>query len=201
MELNKSTGAVAIDLDIVAMSPCPFHAPALCNCPPISLLDRVRGKKGRWVTGRCHVRGKLATQAFAQFSQANLLATAESILDTGNTSRSISANTSTGTVRIVAGTGSTAAAVTDYALQTPTSGASGYVAATINAYSGSGTSGAFTVTGTITNTSGSTITYSEVGVTIVASTYTFLLTHDVFTGLAVSNNGTLATTYTLTYSA
>ena len=142
----------------------------------------------------------LATKQFAQIIQNNILDTAESVLDTSNTARALSVNSASTAPTIVAGTGTTAAAVTDYALTTPTSGSSGSVAATINAYSGSGTSGSFTVTGTITNTSGNTINYSEVGLEVTIATYTFLITHDVFTAQGVSNNGTLAITYTITLS-
>ncbi len=142
----------------------------------------------------------LGTKQFAQLVQTNILDTAQTITNTSGTGESIAVNSASTSPTILAGTGTTAAAVTDYALQTPTSGSSGSIAATINAYSGSGTSGNFTVTGTITNTSGSTITYSEVGIEVTVSTYTFLITHDVFTGLSVSNNGTLAVTYTITFT-
>lgn len=179
-------------------------APALSKGPGAACGVKVeivaRDAQGN-ITGRYENAHDLATLQMAQLVQNNILATAEAVTDTGNASRSLSANSATSVPRIVAGIGATAAAYNDYALQTPTAGTSGYVAATINAASGSGTSCSFTVTGTITNTSGSSVSYGEVGITIVCATYTFLLCHDVFSALPVSNNGTLAVTYTLTYSA
>lgn len=106
----------------------------------------------------------LVTAQGAAFLISNVLDTAQSIQDTSNTARAIGANTATGTIQIVAGTGTTAAAVTDYNLQAQSSGTSGYVAASVGNPTESGTSGSFTVTGTITNSSGASITYSEVGV-------------------------------------
>lgn len=147
-------------------------------------------------TGRYINDYDLGTKQFAQFVQNNILDTAESVTDTGGTSRSLSANSATSSVNIVAGIGTSAANFTDHALTTPTAGSSGTIAGTVNAIS----SNTFTVTGTITNTSGSTINYAEVGITVVSATYTFLLTHDVFSALGVSNNGTLAITYTATFT-
>jgi hypothetical protein len=60
------------------------------------------------------------------------------------------------------------------------------------------------VTGTITNSSGSDITYKEIGLTIVMQTWIFLITHDTINagaGYLVSNGGTLAVTETFTFSA
>ncbi len=142
----------------------------------------------------------LATKQFAQFVLNNIFATAQTITDTSDAGIAETATKALSSFNIIVGTGTTAAAVTDYALQTPTSGSSGTIAATINAYSGSGTSGSFTITGTITNSSGSTISYTEAGITASDGTDTFLLTHDVFTAQNVSNSGTLAVTYTLTFS-
>ena len=163
-------------------------------------LQLVAKDKDGNITGTYCNDDDLFTKQFAQITQLNILDTAESVTDITNTARSLTVNSASTAPTIVAGTGTTAAAVTDYVLQTPTAGSSGSASATINAYSGSGTSGNYTVTATITNSSGSTITYSEVGIEVTISTYTFLITHDVFTGLAVSNSGTLAVTYTLTFS-
>ena len=158
-----------------------------------------RDKDGN-IIGNYYKEDDLETKQFAQIVQNNIFDTAESVTDITNTARSLTVNSASTAPTIVAGTGTTAAAVTDYVLQTPVSGSSGSIAATINAYSGSGTSGSFTITGTITNTSGATINYSEVGLEVTISTYVFLITHDVFTALGVSNSGTLAITYTLTFS-
>jgi hypothetical protein len=150
--------------------------------------------------GRYHNEYDLGTKALAQLIQSNILDTAASITDVTDTARSIGANTACTAPTINAGTGSTAAAFTDYKLQTTSTSYTGNgsysEAATVNAIS----SNTFTVTGTITNVSGSTITYGEVGMSVTANTYYFLISHDVFTGLAVSNAGTLAVTYTLTFT-
>ncbi|MGC8580428.1 MAG: hypothetical protein ACP5MB_10285 [bacterium] len=159
------------------------------------------------ITGRYYNPLDLSTKQMAQWVQASIFNTAETITNTAGTGIAVTADTSPGTtILICAGTGTTAAAVTDYALGTPIASgeytaatASGSVAATIGAYSGSGTSGSFTVTGTITNSSTATIAYSEVGIVVGNGTNAYLLTHDVFSALNVSANGTLAVTYTLTY--
>lgn len=138
----------------------------------------------------------LGTIQLLGFIATNILDTAESIKDTGGTIRSITANSANSVINIVAGTGVTAPAVSDFNLQTQSAGSSGSISATVNAPSGS----TFTVTGTITNSSGSTIAYSEVGIECTSATFVFLLSHDVFTALNVSNGGTLAVTYTATIS-
>lgn len=139
-------------------------------------------------------RDALATQQFAQLIQLNILDTAESIKDTGGTSHSESVNTAATAPTIDAGTTGTAATVTDNALGTETE----TVAATINAYSGSGSSGSFTVTGTIT--AGANRAYQEVGLKVTVNTHVYLICHDTFSTLNVSSGGTLAVTYTITLS-
>ena len=138
----------------------------------------------------------MTLKQFAQFVQANILNTAETITDTGGTGRSISANTSSATINIVAGTNTTAATFTDNKLGSQSAGSSGSQAATVNAISGQ----SFTVTATITNSSGLSINYAEVGIQNTAATFVFQLCHDVFTAVTVSNNGTLAVTYTISFS-
>ena len=94
-----------------------------------------------------------------------------------------------------AGTSGTAAAVTDTALGAQTETAS----ATVNANPTTGTtSGTFTVTFTIT--AGADRAYQEVGLGITNNSNLYLLCHDVFSTLNVSNTGTLAVTYTFTNS-
>lgn len=95
-----------------------------------------------------------------------------------------------------AGTNTTTAAVTDFALGTETETQS---TVTVNANPTTGTtSGTFTVTFTITATADRA--YAEVGLSITNNAHVFLLTHDVFSVLNVSNTGTLAVTYTFTNS-
>lgn len=146
------------------------------------------------IIGRRKKLHDLATKQFAQLIQLNILNTNETITDTGGTGRSETANAAATVPTILAGTGSTAATVTDNALGTQTE----TVAATINAYSGSGASGNFTVTGTITATADRA--YAEVGLRVTVNTHTYLICRDTFPTLNVSNTGTLAVTYTLTMS-
>jgi hypothetical protein len=96
------------------------------------------------------------------------------------------------------GTGATAAAVTDYKLQTPT-GDTISVATTVGSNPTTGTtSGTFTVT--FTATAGSARAYAEVGLQITNNSNAYLVCHDVFSVLNVSSSGTLACTYTFTNS-
>lgn len=150
----------------------------------------------------------LATKQFAQWVQVAMLNTAQTITNTSGTGIAVTAGSISKTPLVVAGTGAGTAAVTDTALFTIGTGGSytaaagsGSVAASINAYSGSGTSGSFTITGTITNSSGGTLNYTEVGVSVTDSAVVnaYLVAHDTFSTLAVSNNGTLSVTYTATF--
>lgn len=145
------------------------------------------------ITGEIE-RDALATKQFAQLVQLNILDTAETITDTTNTGNALTVNNAATVPTIAAGTGTTAAAYNDHALQTQTE----TVAATINAYSGAGVSGSFTVTGTIT--AGAARAYAEVGLLVTVNAKTYLLCHDVFSVLNVSNGGTLQVTYTLSFS-
>jgi hypothetical protein len=124
----------------------------------------------------------------AQFFQLNVLGSNETIKDTGGTGRALTAPTTLSGLALIAGTGSSAATVLDYSLQTAVAGSSGTCTPSVGAYSGSGTSGSFSVTGTITNSSGSTIDYQEFGLTVSDGTHTYLLTHDVLaSSIAVPN--------------
>ena len=169
-----------IKVRLEAFAPCSLHAPQPCDCQKVSV--GVRDK------------ADLATKQFAQFVQALLLNSTQTISDTTATGRSIANATATTAPTILAGTTSTAATVTDTALggQTET------IAGTVNAYSGSGSSGSFTVTGTIT--AGADRAYVEVGLRVTNGGNTFLICRDTFSALNVSNTGTLAVTYTLTFS-
>lgn len=178
---NPQQGAICIKLKVEAFEPCPIHAPAQCSC-------------GKVKTGECIKEHDLATAQFAQFVMALMLNSTQTIQDTTNTGRSIANNVAVTTPTIAAGTNATAATVTDVALGTPTE----TIGATVNAYSGSGSSGSFTVTGTIT--AGSARAYAEVGLEITNAAHVFLICHDTFSVLNVSSGGTLAVTYTITLS-
>ena len=177
-------GGCQVGLRIEARAPCPTHAPKgeVCRCmKPFKVVER----------------DALATKQFAQMVRALVLTGTESstVKDTGGTSRTVSNASATSAVTIRAGTTGTAATVTDFALGTETET---QASTTINTYSGSGSSGSFTVTGTIT--AGADRAYAEVGLSMVNGGNTFLICHDTFSTLNVSNTGTLAVTYTLTFS-
>ena len=172
----KEPGTASIRVRLEAYDPCPHHAPAPCKCPK-----------------RCV---DIMLLQFAQIVQLNILDTAVSIKDTSGSSHSETANTSSSTIDIHAGTGATAAAYNDHALQTETEtvlGTSGTV--TVGSATGSGTTSSFTVSGTVT--AGASRAYSDVGLSVTINSHVYLLCHDVFTALSVSNGGTLAITYTL----
>jgi hypothetical protein len=137
----------------------------------------------------------------AQMTQSGLMAlTGQTIKETGATTQSITGAMTANTPTIEFGTGATAAAFTDYAIQTATTGTNP-VTATINAIS----SNTFTVTATWSNTTGSSVTIGEVAMYVtstagVSTNKTYALTHDQFTGVVVSNGGTAAATLTFTWS-
>lgn len=174
-------GGIDIRLEVEAFAPCPHHAPLACSCPKASLGRRCKD-------------GDLATKQFAQLVQALLLNSTQTITDTASATHSVANASATTLPTILAGTTSTAATVTDVALGTQTE----TVSATVNAYSGSGSSGSFTVTGTITATADRA--YAEVGLRVTNGGNTYLICRDTFSTLNVSNTGTLAVTYTLTWS-
>lgn len=148
--------------------------------------------EGNLLDERC--MDDLATKQFAQLVQALIFNSTQTIADTSNATHSVANASATTAPTILAGTTGTAATVTDFALgaQTET------VAGTVNAYSGSGSSGSFTITGTITATADRA--YQEVGLRVTNGGNTYLVCHDTFSTLNVSNTGTLAVTYTLTFS-
>jgi hypothetical protein len=150
------------------------------------------------LTGYRDGPANLLTNQFAAFVQQQMLNTdaTNNPKDTTGTQRNTSTGTATSALTGRAGTNASAAAVTDFVLGTETET---QASVTVNANPTTGTtSGTFTVTYTIT--AGADRVYTEVGLTIVKETWTFLLCHDVFAALNVSNTGTLACTYTFTNS-
>lgn len=139
-------------------------------------------------------RDAMALAQFAQLVQLNILDTAETVKNTSGTGNALAVNSAATAPTILAGTGTTAATVLDDAMQTQTES----VAATVNAYSGSGSSGSFTVTGTVT--AAAARAYAEVGLQVTVGGNTYLICHDSFSVLNVSSGGTLAVTYTLSFS-
>jgi len=180
--------AFRMDLDIRAYAPCRTrdHWPIPGGCPCQKTL-----------VGRRQGPANLLVNNFAKMVQVGLFGQATTINDTANTPRSMTITVLGGGITSKvgwAGTGVTAATVADVALQTPTESA----ACTVNAVSGAGATGTYTVTYTVT--AGSARAYTEVGliVTTTTNSWPFLLTHDSFSALNVSSSGTLAVTYSIT---
>lgn len=148
-------------------------------------------KDGTLVGSYC--KDDLTTKQLAQLIQLGVLASAQTITDTSGSAHSETTAATTGSSpTIVAGTSGTAPAFTDHALGTQTDS----IAANVNAIS----SDMFTVTGTITNNSGSTRTYQEVGIVVTVNTHIYLICHDLAGPYTVSNLGTLQVTYTFTFT-
>lgn len=177
---NRQSG-IRVRLELEGFDPCIHHAPLPCSC------------KKKSVGKRCKEHD-LATKQLGQLIQLNILATNETIKDTSAANNAETANTAASAPTILAGTGGSAATVIDNALGTQTE----TQAATINAWSGTGSSGTFTVTGTIT--AGADRAYIEVGLRVTVNAHLYLVCRDAFTTLNVSNTGTLATTYTFNFS-
>jgi len=149
------------------------------------------------VLSELHRDNDPTTLQCAQLFQGALLAVAFSsaVKDTGGTSRSVSAGSAGTSPEIAFGTGTTPAAFTDYVIQT-NAGTGSPASATVNAIS----SNTFTVTALWTNGTGSTVTVSELALYITVATYTFCITHDVFTGQSVANGVSASATLTFTWS-
>jgi len=107
-----------------------------------------------------------------------------------------------GELQVAIGTGTTAAVHTDYALQTPISGATAYP----SSVSESNPSGSILyVSFSVTITLSSAATVSEAVVQLIAlnsagAQKTLAITHDVFTGVAVPAGGSITLNYTFQYN-
>jgi len=132
---------------------------------------------------------------WAQAFQEAILALAVTMKDTSATNRSIVAGSAGSSPKIAFGTGTTASSFSDYSIQTQVASGSP-VNATANALSGN----TFTVTATWTNNTGGTVSVSELALYVTIATFTFCLTHDVFTGQNVSNGGQASATLTFTFT-
>ena len=139
----------------------------------------------------------------SQFIQSSFLAVfASSLKETGGTTQADNSALAANTPQIAFGTGTTAAAYADYAIQTQVSSGSPVSASSSAASSGANT---WTITATWNNTTGSSATVSELALYVtstagVTTNKTYALTHDEFTGTAVSNGGSGAATLTFTMS-
>lgn len=132
---------------------------------------------------------------------------AETVHDVAGVDRTASITTATPATApwIAAGTSTNTPAFANYQMADTTNPtwktpATSYGnAATVTALA----SNLFTLTATITNGSGSNITYKEIGLAVTVATYQFLLAHDQVnggTGYTVSPTGQLQVTYTATFS-
>jgi hypothetical protein len=173
--------------ETVPPSPAPSQTRG-CVC--VSVRIEVRDPDGNLIG--IDEKPDITTKQFAQLVQLGMLATAETITDTANATHNETTAATTGSSpKIYAGTGTTAVVFADYALATPTEN----VAATVNALS----SNAFTVTGTIT--AGSNRAYGEVGLQTTVNGHNYLIAHDLTSQVwNVSSGGTLAVTYTFTFT-
>lgn len=164
----------------------PAHLCDVCGTPRVLVGER---------SGPCN----LLTNVYAKMNQAGLFGTTTSITDTGGTSRSVTNTLNGGIVAastlLCAGTGVTAATVADINMQSQTETVAN---PTINAVTGSGSTGTYTIVGTITATADRSFTESGIKVTTQTNSWQFLLAHDSFSSLSVSNTGTLALTYSIT---
>jgi hypothetical protein len=185
-------------LEVTIYAPCKKHkrpdgipmSTQFCGCKPI-------------ITGHTKTHA-LQTGQWAQIGIVNMLDGAtQTITDTSNATHSVTANSAVSAPTLVAGSGTTTPAVSDYKLQTQLSGTSGYTTSVTSGGSltESGSSGTYTITGTITNGSGGNLTYAEIGMTVTIGGNVFLILHDLTNGASgyvVSNGGTCAITYTIT---
>ena len=137
-----------------------------------------------------------STLQFEQLTQVQIFNTGLTLKDTSGNTHALSANQTITAVNFTAGIGTTAANFSDYALGSPVAGASGYAAATMNAPSGS----SYTITATITNSSGNPISYAEIGVTVTIGGNVFLVSHDVSSAYPVSAGGQLNCTETASFA-
>ena len=133
----------------------------------------------------------------AQIFQLNVAGIAGplTVTDTSNTGRSVSAGSSITATQIAFGTGTTPAAFTDYTIQTQVASGSP-VTATVNGLS----SNTFTITASWSNSTGSSVTVSELACYLTIGGHTFAITHDVFTGQAVANGQSGLATLTFTWT-
>jgi len=206
--------SISFNVRVVAYEPCPRH-PFGCEAPtrhppgadvrvlrpdlPICADKRVV----RLADGRLAVHEDptdLGTTVLLGIFSCNIVATGQTVKNTSGTGISVSANSTVSSPVVVAGTGTTAAAVGDTNLQAQSSGSSGSQAITSVTVSGA----TIVIVGTITNGSSGTIAYDEVGLEVTIGANTYLLAHDAplngTTGYNVSIGGTLGITYTGTVS-
>jgi hypothetical protein len=149
----------------------------------------------------------LATEQFATIMIPGMLDGTSTATDVTGIARAMPPFVFCTGMYINAGTGTTPAAFTDYALTTTGSAYNANGSYCQAGVVGAILSNTFTITAGITNSSGSAITYNEAGISVVAYNtvyyvqYKFLIAHDVFSSsLTVPNGGVLAIIYTITFT-
>jgi hypothetical protein len=162
-----------------------------CGCEPI-------------ITAHSIKEHDLKTTQAARLEMAGVFANSQTVKDTSAATHTVAAGFTASAPTIVTGTGSTTPAVADYVIETPVADSpagTGQIAGTVGTYVPGTTTGAFTITGTITNGSAGDITYKEIGMTVTIATFVYLVLHDLVNttvGYLVSIGGTMACTYTIT---
>jgi hypothetical protein len=180
--------SLRIDLRVAGYDPCPrkAHWGRACRCT-------------KRLVGLREGPANLLTNVFANFVRTGILGTNTTITDSGGTGRALTKTLDGGIVSastaICAGTGVAAATVADTNMQTQTEQIAN---PTVNTVTGAGATGTFTVVGTVTATADRQYTEVGIKVTTTTTTWTFLIAHDSFAALSVSNTGTLAVTYSFT---
>lgn len=175
----------------------------------LAVLD---AKTGAIISSRTYPSESYIT-GFIDILYAYWAYTTQSVLDTGNTSRSVTYHATwyawgtagTDTVGIVVGSGTNAVAMADYALQTKilhgtTSGKLDYSNTTFVAPSTSSNTRSFQIVRSFSNGSGGGITVNEIGVYYAqgASAYKFMGIRDVVPGGQTLDPGKVLTiTYTI----
>ena len=159
--------------------------------------------RGGKLLSRGYKEADITVFQLSQFMQASWLAVfAASITATDGSSQAINSAITANTPKIEFGTGSGSAAYTDTAIFTAAGGTNPVTASSTAASSGANT---WTVTATWNNTTGSSVTITELALYVtstagVTTNKTYCLTHDTFTGQVVSNGGSAAATLTFTMS-
>ena len=194
--MSKASGRSTITLDVKVYAPCRKHvgkSTQFCGCKPK-------------ITAQGHKEHDLKTTQYARLEMAGVFAESQTVKDTSAATHTVAAGFTASAPTIATGTGSTTPAVGDYVIQTPvtdTPAGTGKIAATVGSYTPGTTTGAFVITGTITNGSAGDITYKEIGIEVTIATFVYLVLHDLVngaTGYLVSIGGTMACTYTITNS-
>lgn len=182
---------------IIQVQPLTFKKGACHLKVNVAVVDKVTGQRSQEFEDDVHG----GTVQLSQLLCANILGATQTtvVKDTGNTARTVSANSATSIIQMVAGTAGTTAAVTDYALTTQSSSTQGAQTATVSAVNT--TTDVFTVTANMAAPGSGTIVYKEVGIYLTCATFVFCIARDYYSaGWSVDTTHYLVVTYTVTIS-